>query len=361
MAIRQRKCSGGWASDRIRSPSPRRYPAPPALQPFDLHEAKTAPRPSKRKEIEARRFNGKESVVDYLRQFELTAKRNQWDDSDKASALLCALDGPARSILSEIDDMDDISYTEVKQLLQRRFGPVSHTEVHEQALRDLRLARGQHIRDLSTEVTRLTKLAYPDFDKKARGHLATNALINAIGEKDTIFYIKDKNPINAEEVCSLYERYKVLTGCSMKQKPATVQGVKPEENALTVATASENDGILASLVKQNETGQQQVQQLADTVAMLVQHHTAPVPAAPPARACVPQNMHSNTLLSQTPQLSHANRYGQPRTVLHLGLAPVAKTPATGCATALDSVRENGVEPLTAPGPRSFQHHRPQSQ
>ena len=68
--IRQRKCSD-------RSPSPRRYPAHPALQAFDLHEAKTVPRPSKRKEIEARRFNGKESVVDYLRQFELTAKRNQ--------------------------------------------------------------------------------------------------------------------------------------------------------------------------------------------------------------------------------------------------------------------------------------------
>ena len=58
--------------------------------------------------------------MDYLRQFELTAKRNQWDNSDKASALLSALDGTAPSILSEIDD---ISYTEVKQLLHRRFGP----------------------------------------------------------------------------------------------------------------------------------------------------------------------------------------------------------------------------------------------
>jgi len=329
------------------------------LQPFDLHEAKTAPRPSKRKEIEARRFNGKESVVDYLRQFELTAKRNQWDDSDKASALLCALDGPARSILSEIDDMDDISYTEVKQLLQRRFGPVSHTEVHEQALRDLRLARGQHIRDLSTEVTRLTKLAYPDFDKKARGHLATNALINAIGEKDTIFYIKDKNPTNVEEVCSLYERYKVLTGCSMKQKPATVQGVKPEENALTVATASENDGILALLVKQNETGQQQVQQLADTVAMLVQHHTAPATAAQPEHACMqPAQQYAPTTNTTT----------QPR----LPLQPAANRPPPGpcprCKDPSHWMRDcprqrsgNGVGPLPAPGPRSFQHHRPQSQ
>jgi len=61
--------------------------------------------------------------------------------------------------------------------------------VYEQALRDLRLLKGQPIRELSTEVTRLAKLAYPDFQQSARNRLATNALINA---KDVMFYIKDK-------------------------------------------------------------------------------------------------------------------------------------------------------------------------
>ena len=56
------------------------------------------------KEIEARRFNGKESVNDYLLQFELTAKRNGWSDSEKAVNLLCALDGPARRKLTTWND-----------------------------------------------------------------------------------------------------------------------------------------------------------------------------------------------------------------------------------------------------------------
>ena len=177
----------------------------------------------RRKEIEARRFNGKESVTDYLKQFELTARRNNWDDQEKSASLLCALDGTARTILSEIDDADRVTYHELKQLLIKRFGPVIHTEVHEQALRDLRLARGQPIRQLATEVTRLTKLAYPDFEQSARNRLAVNALLNAVAVKDVTFYIKEKNPTSIDEVCTLYERFKVFTGVhSENQQPSAV-------------------------------------------------------------------------------------------------------------------------------------------
>ena len=83
-----------------------RYP-PPKLPPFDERSNPTkgeqTPRGEKprRKEIEARRYSGKESVNEYLLQFELTAKRNNWTDTEKAINLLCALDGPARNVLSE--------------------------------------------------------------------------------------------------------------------------------------------------------------------------------------------------------------------------------------------------------------------
>jgi len=129
---------------------------------------------AKRKEIGARKLSGKECVTDYFKQFEITARHNRWDDEDKATSLLCALDGDARSILAEVDNPDQVTYEEVKQLLLKRFGPTRHPEVHEQALQDLRLTRGQSIRELATEVKRLTKLAYPDFELPARSRLAVN-------------------------------------------------------------------------------------------------------------------------------------------------------------------------------------------
>ena len=94
-----------------------------------------------------------------LLQFELTSKRNRWTDTEKTVNLLCALDGQARSILSEIDDAEQTTYSDVKQILTKRFGPLQHTEIHEQALRDLRLSRGQLIRELAPEAVRLAKLA----------------------------------------------------------------------------------------------------------------------------------------------------------------------------------------------------------
>jgi len=105
----------------------------------DRGPSNTSPR---KNEVEARRFNGKESVNEYILQFELAAKRNGWPESEKAINLLCAFDGLDRNILSEVDDVERCSYIEVKQLLRKLFGPVHLTEEHEQALEELRLTRG---------------------------------------------------------------------------------------------------------------------------------------------------------------------------------------------------------------------------
>ena len=228
------------------------YESPPKLNPFDSMPAQqqqprklnpfdsTAtqrhignatlprPQPAKRKEVEPRRYNGKEPVHEYLLQFELTARRNGWDDAEMATSLLCALEGPARSLLSELDDPCRTDYGVIRELLARRFGPVQYTEVHEQALQELRLARGQPIREMTPEVLHLCKLAYPEFGHNARNGLAVKALINTINDRDAIFYIKDKNPTSLDDVCTMYEKYWILTD-SNHPKPA-VKGVKSSDD-----------------------------------------------------------------------------------------------------------------------------------
>jgi len=320
---------------------------PPVLQPYDSASGHANVRPAKRKEIEARRYNGKESVVDYLRQFELTANRNEWGDTDKASALLCALDGSARSILSEIDKEDENNYDLIKELLLKRFGPTLHTEVHEQALRDLKLARGQPIRELATEVTRLAKLAYPDFEKSARGRLATDALINAICDKDAIFYIKDKNPTSIDEVCALYERYRVLTGSSTAlapRKAVTVNGVKPEDSALQNTVSSRNNELLDSLLKQTEAQGHQVQKLTDAVNLLLHtqaahtHSTAgPAPAPTETTTAPPKGAKQSVYVPSRPPP---------------GPCPRCKELGHWRTECPRQNLGNGVGPLPAPGSRS---------
>ena len=98
-----------YTSDDDVSPMERVYNPPPSLLPYE--ECKQFQnKATKRKEIGAGRFSGKESVADYFKQFELTARHNRWDDEDKVTSLLCALDGDARSILAEVDDTDQVTH-----------------------------------------------------------------------------------------------------------------------------------------------------------------------------------------------------------------------------------------------------------
>lgn len=317
---------------------------PPVLRPYDSLSGRENVRPTKRKEIEARRYNGKESVVDYLRQFELTSNRNNWDDSDKASALLCALDGSARSILSEIDQDDENNYHLIKELLLKRFGPAHHTEVHEQALRDLKLTRGQPIRELATEVTRLAKLAYPDFEKPARCRLATDALINAVCDKDAIFYIKDKNPTSIDEACALYERYRVLTGGSAQRKAVAINGVKPEDGTQQNAVSTRDNELLGSLLKQTEAQGQQVQKLTDAVSLLLHTQaTCMQPSADPAIAPTKATM-------APPKFPKQNAQSQSRPPP--GPCPRCKEEGHWRSECPRRNLGNGIGPSPAPGPRS---------
>lgn len=229
----------------------------------------------RRKEIEARRFNGKESVTEYLVQFELTAKRNGWSKSEQVTNLLCALDGPARSILSEIDDLDKCRYPEVKELLVKRFGPVSLTEVHEQSLHDLKLGKGQSIRELSSEVVRLARLAYPEFDAASRARMSIKALTDAISDREAVFYIKDKNPASVDEVCTWYERFRVLHGEDDRKTRAAVRGFKTDADH---DQASLSRDLTTALGKMAESTNAQLSKLTTAITQLTStQKTAPPP------------------------------------------------------------------------------------
>jgi len=244
----------------------------------------------RKKEVEARRFNGKESVNEYLLQFELTAKRNGWSEPEKTTNLLCALDGLARNILSEVDDVERCSYIEVKQLLRKRFGPVHLTEVHEQALQELKLTKGQPIRELASETQRLAKLAYADFDAAARTRMAIKALTDAIPDKSAVFYIKDKSPRTVDEVCTLYERYRVLHGEDDKKSRNTVHVVKSNPEIDASSTPYLQQVITDAVNKVVEATGNQISQLNAAIAQLVNTQptapanvfTAPLPTRPPS-------------------------------------------------------------------------------
>ena len=255
-------------------------------RPSTLHTLEDPPRRVKRREVEARRYSGKENVEDYLLQFQLTSLRNGWGETEKSAALLCALDGPARGILAEFDDPITASFANIKQALLRRFGPTQLVEVHEQALSQLRLAKGQNIRELAHEVQKLIKLAYPDIIGTARDRFAVKSLLHAISDRDTVFYIREKNPKDAAEACTLYERYMAHTGEDNHHRKTGIRGVnhEPPQPTREAAGHETQSAVSETLQKISETTNQQLQKLADAVSKL---HNAVTNSAPQAATPTP--------------------------------------------------------------------------
>ena len=179
---------------------------------------------TRRREIEARRYNGRDPIDEYLVQFELLAARNYWTEAEKVSSLLCALDGPARSLLLEWNDPTTVNYKDVKRALIKRFGCTEQVQVHERALYQLRLNKGQSIQDLAHEIRMLARKAYPELDDETRERFNIKSFVRAIPDKTVSYKIKEKNPRTLQQACEIYTCYEALADDSdIDCKPYTTK------------------------------------------------------------------------------------------------------------------------------------------
>ena len=147
-----------------------------------------------------------------------------------------------------------MSYQEVTRALIRRFGPTNLIKVHEQALSQLRLSKGQNIRELAQEVQRLVKQAYPDIIGPPRDRLAVKHLLNAIPDKDTAFYVREKNPTDVSEACTLYERYVALIHDKAPKRHGSLLTFWRFTNRIIIIIII-NDQVLGEWITLNQTPQ----------------------------------------------------------------------------------------------------------
>lgn len=314
---------------------------------------------TRRKEIEARRFNGKEPVHEYLIQFDLTAKRNGWTDEEKSVSLLCALDGPARGIITEFNDASSASYASVREALLARFGPTKHTEVHEQALQDLRLQKGQSIRELAQEVIRATKLAYPDISGAARERIAIKHLLQAVGDKDLAFYVKDKEPASLQDACALHDKYKALIGVDNGRRSAKL--VKSDDAlSVTDANAHVSEKLMSALSQLTETTNRQLKELAATIDQLRKSS-----AAPAATGRLADQAHRRDMPRKPcPRCGHNGHWGRECTMPRSDQRPdhaysqPGRRPMQSCQPGPPQGHLNFLGPPPAPsaGPHQYQQY-----
>ncbi len=124
------------------------------------------------------RFNGKTSWRDFLQHFEACKLANQWENKQAKVFLAASLQGTAVKVLSNGPaGKEEVTYVDLKDRLERRFGPGQLSENHLMELRCRRQAPRETLRELGQAIRELATLAYPEIadegkDRLARGHFS---------------------------------------------------------------------------------------------------------------------------------------------------------------------------------------------
>ena len=107
-------------------------------------------------------FDGTTSFNVFKIQFETLAKRNGWNNREKAFQLVLALKGSAAEVLEILPSSSTDNFDEIMNALHRKYGSDHKTEIFRMELRRRMQNAGETLQDFAFEIERLVQQSYPD-------------------------------------------------------------------------------------------------------------------------------------------------------------------------------------------------------
>jgi len=145
------------------------------------------------------KYDGKESVETFLTQFDICADYNGWRDTDCAAHLKCSVSGVAGQLLWDSGRRSTLTYHELREKLQRRFGSDDQQEKFQAELRARRRRRGEPLAELYQDVRRLMTLAYPgESNSSICEQIAKDYFIASLADRDLELKIREREPRDLE-------------------------------------------------------------------------------------------------------------------------------------------------------------------
>lgn len=125
-------------------------------------------------------FDGKVPLREFLSQFLLIARANNWDESIKTVTLAASLRGRARTVLENLENFDDLSFSEIKSKLELLFG--EGTQNYYSLFTNKKQKFGEDLASFGAEIERLSRLAYPECPFAVRDKIACAQFISALSD-----------------------------------------------------------------------------------------------------------------------------------------------------------------------------------
>jgi len=126
-------------------------------------------------------------------------EHNGWSQREQLAYLKAALVDEAGQVLWDYGPEVTGSLSTLEKLLKERFGGIKRADKFRLELRNRRRKTGETLESLHSDIRRLTVLAHPNLDPKAREVLACDYFVQSIAEPKLVLKIREANPSTLDE------------------------------------------------------------------------------------------------------------------------------------------------------------------
>lgn len=183
-------------------------------------------------------YDGTTPFREYLNQFNLIAKANNWNDGKKMVALAASLRGKATGVLNCFKDIEAFDLKTLLEKLEARFG--EHLGSNSYSLfQNRRQKPGEDFPTLAADIEKLTSLAYPEVPLEVQDKIACSQFITGI------YHVGVRETLQLEHITSLkvaLARALEVKTIKEQNRNTTVQrSIRGSQNSSSVIEASDKD------------------------------------------------------------------------------------------------------------------------
>ncbi|KYQ59432.1 hypothetical protein ALC60_01548 [Trachymyrmex zeteki] len=127
-------------------------------------------------------FVGSAPLREFFVQFDLIAYANHWETGMKTAILVSCLRGKARAILENIQNLEDLEYTELKAKLELHFGEAHSLQNYYTQFTNRKQRFGESIAAFGSEIEKLARMAYPECSDLMRDKIACAQFVSTLSD-----------------------------------------------------------------------------------------------------------------------------------------------------------------------------------
>jgi hypothetical protein len=131
------------------------------------------------------------------------AEINRWGDIEKALELAACLRDAAQGVLSDMRPESRKSYGDLVEALKNRFQPDNQAELYRAQMKNRLRKRAESLSELSHDVKRLVRFAYPAAAEEVREHLARDCFIDSLNNSDMEWAVFQGKPASVDAAMKL--------------------------------------------------------------------------------------------------------------------------------------------------------------